>query len=167
MLVQQKLGHISSFDTGHRMVDWLDLAWHETSKRILRKRTRSGTEVSWKFLNGDPAWTAGDVLYEDDEKLVAIDILPCDVIVVRPRSAFELASACYEIGNKHLPLFFENEELLVPFEQPLYRLLTASGYEVRQEERKLLKALKTTVAPHGHNGGSLFTRIMQLTNAGT
>lgn len=167
MLITKKLGHIRSFDTGSRNVDWLDLAWYEMSRRIGRKKTRAGRELSWKFLNENPAWAAGDILFHDEEKLVAVAIIPCDVIVIRPRSPLELASACYEIGNKHLPLFFENDELLAPFEQPLFRLLSASGYDVKKEERQLQNALRTTVAPHGNGGSSLFSKIMQLTNAGT
>ena len=67
-----------------------------------------------------------------------------------------MASVCYEIGNKHLPLFYENDELLVPFELPLFRLLEAQGYDVRQEERKLLQPLKTTVSPHAHLAEKLY-----------
>ena len=74
---------------------------------------------------------------------------------------FEMASVCYEIGNKHLPLFFENEEVLVPFEMPLSRLLTAQGYHIKQEDRKLIQPLRTTVSPHGNE--TLFTKIMKLT----
>jgi urease accessory protein len=76
---------------------------------------------------------------------------------------FEMASICYEIGNKHLPLFFENDELLVPFEMPLYKLLTAQGYGVKQEQRKLLQPLKTTVSPHSNSSETLFSKIMKLT----
>jgi urease accessory protein len=76
-----------------------------------------------------------------------------------------MASVCYEIGNKHLPLFYESDELLVPFELPLFRLLSAQGYDVKQEERKLLQPLKTTVSPHEHGGSSLFSKIMKLTTS--
>ncbi len=75
-----------------------------------------------------------------------------------------MASVCYEIGNKHLPLFYESDELLVPYEDPLFRLLAAGGFNPVREKRKLLQPLKTTVAAHGHNGGSsLFSKILQLT----
>jgi urease accessory protein len=78
---------------------------------------------------------------------------------------FEMASVCYEIGNKHLPLFYANDELLVPFEFPLFRLLSVQHYDVKQEERKLLQPLNTTVLPHGHGGSSLFSKIMKLTTS--
>jgi urease accessory protein len=163
MTIQQKIGNINSTSTGNRNIDWLAFEWYETNKRILRKKTKSGTDVSLKFLNENPALTEGDILYEDAQTIIAVTVLSCDCIVIKPKNMFEMASVCYEIGNKHLPLFYENDELLVPFELPLFRLLSAQGYKVRQEERKLLQPLKTTVSPHEHSGNSLFSKIMKLT----
>lgn len=77
----------------------------------------------------------------------------------------EMASVCYEIGNKHLPLFYYNSELLIPFDAPLYHMLSASGYKPVRQTRKLLNQLKTTVNPHVNTDGrqGLFSKILQLT----
>lgn len=165
MLIQSKISNLNNFKLDNREIDWIKLEWFETSKRVLRKKTVSGQDVSLKFLNENPALTQGDILFADDRLIVAVDIIETDCLVIRPYSMFEMASVCYEIGNKHLPLFFDNDQLLVPFEQPLFRLLQAQGYEVKREHRKLLNALKTTVSPHPHANESLFSRIMKLTNA--
>jgi urease accessory protein len=166
MLIQQKNGHLQTIHINQRVVDWLPIEWYEVSKRIQRKRTKNGQEVALKFLDNNPALTQGDVLFADDTTIIAVDIIPCDVLVIQPVTMQEMAAVCYEIGNKHLPLFFEKNELLVPFEMPLYRLLAAQGYAIKQDKRKLLHPLKTSVAPHAHNGSSLFSKIMQLTNSG-
>jgi urease accessory protein len=165
MLVQQKNGNINSTTVNNRTIDWLPLEWYETAKRIQRKRTLAGREISLKFLKENPALAQGDILYEDESTIIAVDIISCDVLVIQPASLFEMACVCYEIGNKHLPLFFENNEVLVPFEMPLYRLLLAQGYAIKQDKRKLVQPLKTTVAPHTHSGSTLFSKIMQLTNS--
>jgi urease accessory protein len=166
MLIQQKTGHLNTITINNRYIDWLPLEWHETSKRILRKQTGAGNDLALKFLDKDPMLTQGDILYEDDSCIIAVDIIPCDVLVIKPAGLFEMASVCYEIGNKHLPLFFEKEEVLVPFDMPMFRLLSSQGYAIKQDKRKLLHPLKTTVTPHGHNNSSLFSKIMQLTNSG-
>ncbi len=163
MLLQTKIGNLSNCNSD-KTIDWLQLEWYETRKRILRKQTVGGKEVSLKFLNENPELTEGDILYEDDKMIIAISVLPCECIVIKPINMFEMASVCYEIGNKHLPLFYEDESLLVPFDAPLMRLLSAQGYEVKEEERKLLQPLKTTVAPHSDSNNSLFSKIMKLTN---
>jgi urease accessory protein len=79
----------------------------------------------------------------------------------------DMAYVCYEIGNKHLPLFYDKDELLVPYDAPVFRMLEASGFNPVRQQRKLLSQLKTTVAPHNHAGTreSLFSKILQLTNA--
>jgi urease accessory protein len=85
--------------------------------------------------------------------------------VLEPKNMFEMASACYEIGNKHLPLFYENDQLLVPFELPLFNMLKSLGYEIKKDRRKLLQPLKTTVFAHAEPGSeTLFSKIMKLTS---
>lgn len=166
MIIREKAGRIGDYGGLDIEPDWLELEWFETRKRILHKTTSRGLDVSMKFLTESPEITEGDVLYVDAERLIVARILPCDCMVVKPGSLFETASLCYEIGNKHLPLFFEDNALLVPFEAPLYRLLVAQGYAVLRAERKLLQPLKTTVSPHASgSSGSLFSKIMQLTNS--
>lgn len=162
MLIQQKSGNLTSSST-NKNIDWLELQWYETNKRILRRKTRSGKEVTMKFLKENQHLTQGDIIYEDAEIIIAIDIQYCEAIVIKPKNMFEMAAACYEIGNKHLPLFFQDDELLVAYEAPLFNLMAALGYEVNRENRKLVHPLKTSVTSHAHIGSeSLFSKIMKL-----
>jgi urease accessory protein len=164
MIIKAKLGNIGSMEVGEKQIDYLDLEWYELSKRIINKSTRSGMEVFLKFLGNSELFLQDDVLYADQDLVIAINVIPCDVIEIHPSSMFEMASLCYEIGNKHVPLFYEGEAILVPFEIPLFRLLESSGFNPRKGQKKLLHSFKTTVAPHEHvSGNSLFTRIMRLT----
>jgi urease accessory protein len=96
-----------------------------------------------------------------------VEIIACEAIVFIPRSTFEIAYVCYEIGNKHLPLFFEENLLLIPFDEPTFKMLLAAGMAVTMQKRKLLNQLKTSVAPHSHSSEnkSLFSRIMKVTNS--
>lgn len=164
MRIQQKLGHLSTFPQSNRTIDRLELEWFETSKRILRKKTAAGKEVIFSSLNNDPQLTQDDVLYADEQLIIAIEIRYCNAIVVKPTSMFEMAAISYEIGNNHLPLFYDNDELLVPFDLPLFRQLTSRGFAVKKEQRKLLQQFRSNVASHAHkNMDTLFTKIMKLT----
>jgi urease accessory protein len=162
MLIQAKKGNLQHINT-NKKIDWLNLHWYETQKRVQRKLTVSGQEIALKFLQENPALTEGDILFEDEKSIVAVHILPCPCIVISPKSMFEMASVCYEIGNKHLPIFYDQEEILVPFEAPLFNLLQAQGYAIKQEDRQLLHPLKTTVTPHGNTENSLFAKILKFT----
>ncbi len=168
MLIQAKVGKIANYDTVGKTIDCLHLEWYEARKRILRKQTSSGKDISLKFLNDNPDHTEGDILFADEANIIAISILPCDCMVISPKDMFEMASVCYEIGNKHSPLFYYQDQLLVPFDKPLFNLLLAQGYDVKQESRKLLQPLKTTVAAHSEGKGeTLFTKIMKLKTPAT
>ena len=166
MVIQEKLGHLDAFDTTGKTLDALPLEWYETNKRILHKRTADGLQLTLKFLQESHRLHQGDVLWADDTTVIAVNILPCDCLVLQPANMADMAALCYEIGNKHLPLFYEAPDLLMPFDQPLFQLLTAQGYAVQQQQRQLIHPLRTSVTPHSTNGqGSLFTKIMKLTGA--
>jgi len=165
MLVQQKLGNINSANINNKIIDYVAFEWFETNKRIQIKKSVAGIEVTLKFMLENPCLSQGDILFEAEDFIIAVEVLPCECMVISPANMFDTASVCYEIGNKHLPLFIENNDLLVPYEKPLFTMLTAQGYAIKLEQRKLLTPLRTSVSPHAHNGGdSLFTKIMKLTS---
>jgi len=163
MLIKEKKGNIKSVGASDKTIDVVTFEWYETNKRIQRKVSKSGTDISLKFLKDNPLIAEGDIFFEDDYSIIIAEVLPCECLVIAPKNMFEMASVCYEIGNKHLPLFFENDEVLVPFEKPLFKLLITLGYSIKQEQRKLLQSLKTTVSPHGNQNETLFSKIMKLT----
>ncbi|MEO7311848.1 MAG: urease accessory protein UreE [Chitinophagaceae bacterium] len=162
MILKEKLLPLSYHDIGKREIDWLALEWHETNKRILHKKTAAGRDITLKFLQENQNLTQDDVLYEDAETIIAVEIAACEAISIRPRNSYEMATICYEIGNKHLPLFLANDELMVALDIPLLRLLKSAGYEIAEGMRKLISPLKTSVAPHGSS--ILFSKIRILPN---
>ena len=166
MLIQQKTGNLSSFETGKRIIDTVSLEWYEVSKRILHKRTSNGEDLILKFMGENQHLSQDDILYYDEERVIAVDILPCEVMIIHPADMFQVASVCYEIGNRHLPLFINDDEILIAFERPLFRLLCASGYNLERGYRKLTNPLKTTVSAHVDSGSSetLFSKIMKLSS---
>ena len=166
MIISEKIGNLKDIETRNRGIDKVYLEWYETGKRILHKRTTGGKELMMKFLNENPNLLQDDVIYEDENCLVAIEIQPCEVIIVYPGSMYGMAKLCYEIGNKHLPLFYEKDAVLIPYDAPVFKWLTVSGFEPVREYRKLLYQVKTTVSAHAHtdNNNSLFSKILKLTS---
>jgi urease accessory protein len=164
MLIKKKIGNLSSFNVGNRLIDYIPVEWHECRKRILHKKTGSGKDIVLKFLTEPQNLQQDDVLYADEKRVVVVEILPCEVMVIAPENMLQMALVCYEIGNKHLPLFYEDDALLIPFDQPTFRLLEASGFNPSFQRRKLMNQLQTTVAPHAHfrSSDTLFSRIMKL-----
>jgi len=158
MLVTQKLGNIRDQDLEGWTVAVVVVAWHETRKRILHKATTGGVPVTMKFLADNPDFKDGDIIYKEGNQLTVIEIAPCECCTILPRNSLEAAAICYEIGNRHLPLFYEADELLTPYDLPIFNLLQRSGFTVRLEERKLCHAFNSSVLPHlqlpAHGNGS-------------
>lgn len=167
MIITKKLGNLKACTVGLKNIDLLHLEWYESNKRILHKKTDGGKEVRLKFMNEAANLQPGDILWQDDETIIAIVIKPCEAMVITPATLQEMAAICYEIGNKHLPLFYNNGQLMVPFETPLFNMLVAAGYHVVKSKCILSNALKTTVSPHGMAEGkqTLFSKILQLTTS--
>ena len=167
MLITEKSGNINTTSVNGLEIDVVVVEWHETNKRILHKQTISGVPVTLKFLKENPDLKDGDILYRNENKIIAVEINSCDCIVITPRNIPEASAICYEIGNRHLPLFYENDELLIPYETPIHNLLQVSGYDIKVEKRKLNNAFRTTVLPHLQVAGadSLFSRILQNTTS--
>lgn len=151
MNCKEVIGNIKDYQIDNKTIDTLNLEWFETNKRIMRKKTESNQEIVIQFLREGIRLAEGDILFEDAEKVVVVNILPCDAIKVTPKSLYEMATICYEIGNKHLPLFIKDDSLLIPYEKPLELLLTNGGYEVSKVSDKLQHMLKATSEPHQHH----------------
>lgn len=163
MIINETIGNLSQNPTS-KTIDFLDLEWFETTKRIQRKKTRTGTDIAIKFLREGQRLREGDILFEDDQKVIAINVLETEAIEMAPVSLLEMGTVCYEIGNKHIPLFIQEDKVLLPFEMPMFRWLEASGFKPERKNVKLLNLLKSNVEPHGHGslGSTIFNKILKM-----
>ncbi len=169
MLVKNIVGNKAQYNLDGFEVDTLQLEWYELNKRIQRKQTSAGRDIALKFTAESIALKEGDVLYmsEEERVVIAVEVLPTLTIVISPSNMLEMATICYEIGNKHMPLFIDGEQILLPYEAPMFKWLESAGYAPVQEERKLLQRLKSNVSAHHHemqepHRESLFTKVINF-----
>ncbi len=141
MLVTEIIGNINFFNTNNRKIDYLILEWHETNKRILHKKTIGGLDVIMEFVKQNPSLSEGDIIYEDDFNVIAIEIKECETIVLLPKSMLEMGRMCNEIGESGQQVFYQSDEILIAFEESLFRSLSAAGYDMSVENRKLVTPL--------------------------
>ena len=67
-------------NTGSRKkTETVTIEWFERDKKILRKKTSSGEEIGIRI---DETLNQDDIIYEDDERIICIDIAPCDLISI-------------------------------------------------------------------------------------
>ncbi|SDE32036.1 urease accessory protein UreE [Sporomusa acidovorans] len=155
MIVEKIIGTLSDSDYKNITVDYVDFAWYEAFKRLHRKVSRAGRELALRF--DDSILVKGlkqdDVLAVETNTVVAVNLLPCSVLVITVKGHHEMAKACYEIGNKHAPLFYgeNHDELITPYDKTIENLMQKLHIETRTAQVKLdfVKSISTG-GPHTH-----------------
>lgn len=133
-------------------VDYIPLQWYEADRRILRKTSRSGREVAFRLLKEGLRLQHNDVVFISEQLVLVIEIIPSETIVLLPKTLPDMARACYEIGNKHSPLFLEGDELLLTYDKPMFEWLQAAGFKPEKAQRRLSKALRANSAQGAGSG---------------
>ncbi|HSB91697.1 MAG TPA: urease accessory protein UreE [Flavitalea sp.] len=162
MLITEIIGNASHIPLGNRTIDRLPLEWYECTKKVQRKKSGSGVEISIRMLKEGQRLKQDDILFINDDRALVVEILPTDAIVITPVDILEMGRVCYEIGNKHLPLFIQDNKVMIPYEEPIFNWLKAGNYDVRIKNVRLLNMLNANVQPHSHGSTSLFSKILNL-----
>ena len=71
----------------------------------------------------------------DAEVEIVVEGEPEKVFVLRPEKREAFGFACYQIGNLHRPIGFDDGAILVPYEPVLEKQLTRLGFTYTVEER--------------------------------
>jgi len=153
MIIEKVLGHVWDKEFAGLSMDHLFIEWYNTHKKIDRKTTQNGMELGIR-LDHDTShrgFRQGDVVYQDNKKIVVIQILPCRCISIASESRPLLIKLCYEIGNRHAPFFYgagENE-FLVPYDKPIQVMIETLGLKAIEKEALLLPEHRISSA-HSH-----------------
>lgn len=123
MLVESPLGNLLDGSIASpKELDWLDLSWSEADQRAMKKRTRAGTEVRILLRLG-LRLRHGDLITDG----IAINVLPCDLLVAYPRTSSEWAKASFELGNLHVPIQVLPDRLITLADGPTEAILCRLG----------------------------------------
>ncbi|MCM3710602.1 urease accessory protein UreE [Sporosarcina luteola] len=142
MLIEKIIGNIGDTEEipGKR-IEWVELEWEELSKRILRTETTEGTDVALRINQEEPL-KYGDLLFEDDNRAIAIRTKMEQVIVIRPKDIVEMGKAAFELGNRHTPALIEKDEIVVRADHTLAPLLDEVGVDYETTERRFKQPFK-------------------------
>lgn len=160
MLCESILGNVEDDKFKGSVVDYVEIDWHETYNKVLRKTSKSGRDVAIRL--GDEilkiGMKPGDILgIDEDGTVVAVEVPPTDVLVVTVEepTPFNLAKVGYEIGNCHAPLFAgkENNQFVTIFNEPMEHLLSHIHHiEIERKIEKLdFHKQISTIVGHGHH----------------
>ncbi|WP_260286684.1 urease accessory protein UreE [Peribacillus aracenensis] len=144
MIIEKIVTNLEKMDTNEikkRHIEKVYLESAHLMKRIQRVKTDHGNELGIR-LKEPRDLLAGDVLYMDDKNMIVIDVLSDDLLVISPRSIKEMGTIAHQLGNRHLPAQFEEDEMLVQYDYLVEELLLELGIPFKREERKVKQAFR-------------------------
>ncbi len=151
LIIEKIVTNIESLDkdeVGTRHIEKIYLESADLVKRIQRVTTDHGKEIGIR-LKDQRDLVAGDILFMDDTNIIMIDVLSDDLIVISPRSLKEMGTIAHQLGNRHLPAQFEDNEMLVQYDYLVEELLNQLEIPYKREERKVKQAFRHIGHSHG------------------
>lgn len=75
-------------------------------KRIQRATTDHGHEIGIRLPAGSGDLRDGDILHIEETNMIVVSVLPTDVLVIAPRTIYEMGVTAHSLGNRHLQAQF-------------------------------------------------------------
>lgn len=116
-------------------LDWLDVAWDECHRRALVKTSRRGVAVRLLLRLGTTL-RHHDVVADAPDRLLVVNVLPIEALVVRPRSVREAAVVAVEWGNLHVPVQVADDAVVTLSDGPAEAALAKHGIPSTVERRR-------------------------------
>ncbi|MGN1185016.1 MAG: urease accessory protein UreE [Oliverpabstia sp.] len=157
MLCEQVLGKLEDLDVSGKTVEYVDIEWHEAFKRIHKKITDQGREVGIRMDDSilSRGLFQGDVIYQDEDVTVVVNTPPCEIIEITLAPGHEkmAAKVCYEIGNRHAPLFWgEKDTFITIYNEPMLVMLSKiHGVTAEKKIAKLDFDRRISASIHNHH----------------
>ncbi|MGN0355649.1 MAG: urease accessory protein UreE [Muricoprocola sp.] len=157
MICEKILGKVKDEEFSGKKVDYVDIQWDEAFKKLHRKVSQGGKEVGIRL--DDSVLTRGlnqdDVLAVEGDAVLAVNIPPCEAIIIHidEHHSHMVAKVCYEIGNRHAPLFWGEEEgtFVTPYNEPMKVMLEKlHGVKVEVKDYKLDFDRRISASVHSH-----------------
>lgn len=148
MIIEKICGKLVQTDKTDKKIEIVTVEWFEREKKLLKKVSSKGTEIGLRLT--EPL-NDGDILYEDDDRIIAVEIAPCELIKISVSSMREMGRLCFEIGNRHLSLAISDSDVKIPYDEPTFLYLKKLGFKAETVTEKFTDF--TECKAHGHSHG--------------
>lgn len=145
MIVNKFLGNLDNFDLKNKKVDFANISNDDRVKKVLRVKSNNGVEIG---INVEDEVKDGDILAILDDSVVAVKILPTDVLEISPKNLKEMGIIAHNIGNRHTPAIFEEDLMIIEPDSLIEEFLKNQNVDFKKTKRVLKTALRH--ASHSH-----------------
>lgn len=141
------INKISSLDGFH--IETICLNSEDLLKRILRVKSDHNREYGISLEKGQNL-KDGDLLYNDDNKLIVVKVNGEDVLIIKPSNITEMGIIAHNLGNRHLQAQFEDGKMIVQYDSLVEKKLKEDKLNYSREKIKLKKAFRHVEFGHKH-----------------
>jgi urease accessory protein len=141
MIIEKVIGNIESLEKRAPHVERVYMSSDDLVKRIQRVVTDHGHELGIR-LKENRDLTDGDVLHMDERNMIVISVKKDDLLVIQPMSIKQMGEIAHQLGNRHLPAQFEENEMLVQYDYLVEELLQQLSIPYIRENRKVKQAFR-------------------------
>jgi urease accessory protein len=142
------LGNLDTFSVGARVVERLPLASSAMSRRLLRLPSSIG-DLGLMFEDQQRI-RDGDVLVADEARVIAVQIVPDEILIAHPASIAQAVEVAHALGNRHIPIIREGDAIVVGYVPALEELFGTLGVRFERVTRVLERPFVYAHAPHTH-----------------
>ena len=141
------IDEISNLDEYH--IERIYVDSEELLKRILRVTSDHNREYGISLENGEKL-KDGDLLYNEDKKLIVIKVNQEDVLIIKPSDITQMGIIAHGLGNRHLPAQFEDGKMIIQYDRLVEEQLKNDNINFSREKIKLKKAFRHVQFAHTH-----------------
>ena len=150
MIFNEVIGNINEIDdlNGYH-VETIYLNSEDMLKRILRVTSDHNREYGITLENNEK-FKDGDILYNEDKKIIVVKVNSEDVLIIKPSSMTEMGIIAHALGNRHLQAQFEDNKMIIQYDALVEGELKRDNINYSRENLKLKKAFRHVEFGHTH-----------------
>ena len=150
MVFNKILGNINSLENLEKYhVETIYVDSEDLLKRILSVTSDHKREYGISLENGERI-KDGDLLFNEDNKIIVVRTKSEDVLVIKPKSMNEMGEIAHKLGNRHLQAQFSNGEMIIQYDRLVEDELKRDNINYSREDIKLEKAFRHVEFGHTH-----------------
>jgi urease accessory protein len=141
MIIEKVIGNVATLEKRAPHIERVFLESDHLVKRVQRVVTDHGKELGIR-LSENRELVDGDVLYMDEKNMIVVSVKEDDLLTIMPKSIQQMGEIAHQLGNRHLPAQFEENEMLVQYDYLVEELLQQVNIPYKHEKRKVKQAFR-------------------------
>lgn len=153
MIIEHLLGKLDDFQTEGKTVVKVSLDRDGLSRPHQKVKTSAGETFALSLPHGEHLFP-GAVIYEDENRIVAIELAAEDALAILPKTQMEWTRAAYNTGNMHAPAYIQDTCILTPYDAILESVMQRLGIACERRTCPIdgVRAAAAQTPAHHHHG---------------